>query len=344
VSAKQNLSPPRSRRFSIFCQLLGFALLLPLPSRAESLEDAAHELAIKVCLALHKQPVKVAWRESPDSMDYWSDARKTIFLEQLSACGLEAAQNSEAAVLHVSGELTPSRLLLIAESYDPANGPTIHVVAIPRTSRLDPQSAVTSPRLNRELQWQQQEPIRSALEWQDSSLRERFLFLVSEGLLVRLQFEISAWKLIDSSPLPAARRHSRLGDGFLKFYFPGQPPRVFLDRTSCSFSPSGPISFACEPLNLVGQATRILSNCEGSPRYLGTGKGDYTQPDRITLGSLDMGLSAPAPQDKTLDSVEMPGPVLNLSLAEDLKTAFAAVRNLSTGSYEVYRITAVCGN
>src|SRR5580704_12517171 len=62
VSAKQNLSSPRPRGLNVFCQLLGFALLFwPSRTGAESFEDAAHELAMKVCVAAHKQPVKVAW-------------------------------------------------------------------------------------------------------------------------------------------------------------------------------------------------------------------------------------------------------------------------------------------
>ena len=82
VSAKQNFSPPRSWGFTAFCLLLGFALLLSPPRlRSESLEDAAHELAMKVCLAAHKQAVKVAWQEFPQSSGYLSDARKKVFLD-----------------------------------------------------------------------------------------------------------------------------------------------------------------------------------------------------------------------------------------------------------------------
>jgi hypothetical protein len=36
--------------------------------------------------------------------------------------------------------------------------------------------------------------------------------------------------------------------------------------------------------------------------------------------------------------------VLDINVAENAKAAAAVVKNLSTGNYEVYRITAVCGN
>jgi len=345
VSAKQNLSLPRSRGRFVFCLLPVFFLqFLSSPLRADSLEDAAHELAIKVCLAGHKQPVKIAWKETPDSSEFWSDSRKALFLEQLSACGMETKPNSDAAVLRVAAGVTPSQLLLLADFGGSTGGPAVQMIAVPRNSRVNPYSAASTPRLNRELQWQQQEPIQSALEWQEPSSRERFLFLVSDGQLIRLQFENSNWRLIDSSALPATHRHSRSGDGFLMFYYPGKSPRLFLDRTSCSFSSSGLISFTCDPVNLVGRDPQISTACEGQFRYLATGKGDYSQPDRITLGSLVQNPALPAPQQSPVDSVEVPGPVLSLSLAEGLKAAFAVVRNLSTGNYEVYRITTVCGN
>src|SRR5580693_6955733 len=89
VSAKQNLSPPRSRGRTILCQLFGFALLLfSSPARAQSPENAAHELAMKVCLGGHRQPVRVHWQESAGSPAYLSEARKKAFLDQISACGI----------------------------------------------------------------------------------------------------------------------------------------------------------------------------------------------------------------------------------------------------------------
>jgi hypothetical protein len=73
-----------------------------------------------------------------------------------------------------------------------------------------------------------------------------------------------------------------------------------------------------------------------------TGKGDYTQTDRITLAGAP---GAGAAADRTPGgSADMPGPVLDISVAENAKAAAAVVKNLSTGNYEVYRITAVCSN
>jgi hypothetical protein len=89
---------------------------------------------------------------------------------------------------------------------------------------------------------------------------------------------------------------------------------------------------------------QILSACEERPRYLATGTGDYTQTDRIILRGQVVNQVAQPPNDGDASSVEVPGPVLGISVAENAKAAFAVVKNLSTGNYEVYRIAAVCSN
>jgi hypothetical protein len=134
VSAKQNFSPPRSRGFIAFCPLLGFALLLwPSQLRAESLEDAAHQLAMKVCTTARKQLVKVQWQEPAESPAYLSDSRKKIFLDQISACGIEPT-DSAAPVLNVSIRVTASRALLIADSPDAVGGRQTYMIEVPRAS------------------------------------------------------------------------------------------------------------------------------------------------------------------------------------------------------------------
>ncbi len=319
-------------------------LFLPLCVRAQSLEDAAHELAMKVCATAHKQQVKVQWSQSPESSGYLIDSRKKIFLEQISACGMILQESPEEPAIRVALRLTTSTVLLVADSVDATGVPRTYMVEIPRASLLTVKEAAPQSQLKRELIWQQEKRIQSAMEWQEPSSQDRFLFLVSEGMLLRAHFENGTWKLADSTAMPPFRSHSRLGDGLLMNYYAGKPPRLFLDRTSCSFSPSGAISFSCAPVNLVGKELTILSACEDTPRYLGTGKGDYTQPDQITLGSFDLHPGGPAAQEIPMDSVEMSGPVLTIAMAEDHKTAIAVVKNLSTGNYEVYRITSVCGN
>jgi hypothetical protein len=347
VSAKQNLSPPRSQGRTIFCQLFGFALLLfSPPARAQSPENAAHELAMKVCLGGHKQPVRVHWQESAGSPAYLSEARKKVFLDQISACGMEATENSDAPRLTVTLGYTPSKALLIASLTEAVNGQQLFVVEIPRASLLVARESGTAPQLREELLWSEEKPIQSAIGWQDSSAQERYLLLFGDGLVSRFRFENNVWKLMDSAELPGAGHRSRTGDGGFFYGRAKQKFELVLHKKVCELNLDGRLSLTCSGNEVPDRTAEIGSTCEESPRYLVAGKGDYTQPDRITLGgAAKTRVAASAASEESYSgSVEMPGPVLDISVAENSKSAFAVAKNLSTGNYEVYRITAVCSD
>jgi hypothetical protein len=344
VSAKQNLFLPPPRGLSIICQLLGFVLLfLPLPLHGESLEDAAHELAMKVCLAAHKQPVKIAWQESPESPVYLTDARKKIFLDQISACGMTAAENSDAPILTVTLQLTPSKALLIASSTEGVN-PQIYVVELPRASLFVPRGTAPAPQLKRELLWQQEKPIQSALEWQDPTTAERFLLLLSENLFMRFDFENGAWNWMDSAQFLPVGRRPRTGEVSLFYSHAKERVQLVLRKKVCDIDPAVHFGYTCTGTEVSDRSAELSSTCENSPRYLATGKGDFTEPDRITLINAAGAVAATSADDNYAGSLDMPGPVLDISVAENSKAAAAVVKNLSTGNYEVYRITAVCSN
>jgi hypothetical protein len=90
------------------------------------------------------------------------------------------------------------------------------------------------------------------------------------------------------------------------------------------------------PVPFGDQEADISLACSGGKVRLGTGKGDYTLPDTILAypaAGLGDALSAP---------VMFAGPVMRLRGEPD-GTAIAVLRNLQNGNYEVYRITAACG-
>jgi hypothetical protein len=85
------------------------------------------------------------------------------------------------------------------------------------------------------------------------------------------------------------------------------------------------------------QSATFRSSCDTSTwRLLGEGL-DWTQPDRLLLVNAEM------KRDEAVASLDFAGPLLRLAAAEDGKSALAVVFNLTSGSYEVYRITMVCG-
>ena len=345
VSAKHNLFSPRPRGIIVLCQLLGFALFLVAPVlRAESLEEAAHELAMKVCAGARKQPVRVHWQETAESPGYLSESRRKVFLEQISACGMTLSENSDATVLTVVIRVTATRALLIADVTDAGGGQQIYMVEVPRASLYVARETSPTPQLRRELLWQQEKPIQSALQWQDPTTEEWFLLLLSDSVFMRFDFENGAWKWMDSAQFLPVGRSSRAGEASLFYSHAKERVELALRRKVCDIDPTVHFSYACTGSELSDRTTELSSACGESPRYLATGKGDFTQPDQITLAS-GSGAGAPASNgDNYAGSLDMPGPVLDISVAQDSKSATAVVKNLSTGNYEVYRITAVCGN
>lgn len=345
VSAKHNLFSPRPRGITVLRQFLGFALFLMVPGlRAESLEDAAHELAIKVCASAHKQPVRVHWQETAESPGYLSESRRKVFLEQISACGIELSENSDAPILTVTLQVTPSKALLIANTKEAASVPQIYVIEVPRSSLSVARRTGSAPQLRRELLWQQEKPIQSALEWQHPKTEEWFLFLLSDSLFMRFDFENGAWKSMDSAQFLPVGRSSRAGEASLFYSHAKERVELVLRRKVCDIDPTVHFSYTCTGSEVNDRTTELSSACGESPRYLATGKGDFTQPDQITLASGSRAGAPASDGDNYTGSLDMPGPVLDISVAQDSKSATAVVKNLSTGNYEVYRITAVCSN
>jgi hypothetical protein len=345
VSAKQNLSPPRSRGLAFFCQLLGIAFLFaPSQLRGDPLEDAAHKLALKVCTAPHNPSVKMQWLESPEASGYLSEPRKRVFLDQISACGISPSENSEAPVLKVAISVTATKVLLTSDSTDPTGGRQIHMVEFPRSLLFNISDAASAPHLTSELLWEQEKPIYSAIEWIDSSTEERFLFLLSDGAFVRRRFENGSWAMVDSTDLPRGNRRSRDGDGAFLYSSPEGKLDLTVHGSPCELNLIGRISFACGANYAAPKRIDFFSNCEDSPRKLVTGNGDYTRSDRILLTSPVGTAGGLAADEKYSASVDIAGPVLDISVGQNRKAAFAVVKNLLTGNYEVYRIAAVCSN
>jgi len=255
---------------------------------------------------------------------------------------MTAAENADAPVLTFTMQVTASRALLIADWMETGGGRQTYIVEVSRPSLFVARETSPAPQLQRELLWQQEKPIQSALEWQDPATEERYLFLLSDGFFVRCRFENGAWKVLDSAELPVGGRRSRGADESIVYNPAKDKVELVLGKKTCELNAGVRVAFSCSGSALSEKSAELSSTCEASPGYLASGKGDYTQLDRISLKP--GGANGTAPEVSYASSVEMPGPVLDIGAAENKKAAAAVVKNLSTGNYEVYRIMAVCGN
>jgi hypothetical protein len=345
VYAKQKLSPLRSRGRLFLCLLLAsFFVSCPGSSRADPLDDAARALARKLCSGSPQQSVRINWQDSSELPGLYPDSFKKSFLSQLSACGIATNKNTNNPRLMVSIRSTASKLLLVANLVDSAGRGEIRMAEIRREALSIPSEPSQVPRLQKDLIWQQEKPVESATEWQDPATREEFLFLLSQGLFVRLRSQNELWAEVSSTELPKMDRRSRLRGGTFVFDDPGAKLQLLFNLRLCDFEPAGPLRFTCVDSNFGGKAIRISSVCGEPPRFIGTDSGDYTQKDRIILGGKeDAGVELPD-EGSASHSLEMPGPVLDIANTPDPKVVMAVVRNLSTGNYEVYRIALACTN
>jgi hypothetical protein len=356
VSPKQKLSPLRSHRFLFFCLLQAFLFAgSPISVRADSLEDAARNLARKICAAPRQQSVKINWQLSPELSGSFSDSLKRAFLSQLSACGMATDNNAEFPVLNIAIRVTASKLLLVANLVDSGGSRQIRMTEIRRNALSISNESSRTPRLERKLLWQQERPLETAMEWHGLSTQEHFLFLVGQGSIARLRLTNEVWAEMDSAELPASDRASRLGSGESTFMYGNPEAETKLEllisragapsyRKLCEFAPAGSLSLTCNDSYLGGKQLRISSECGNTPWSLWTDSGDYAQRDRIICGSPEVAEVELPADETTSHSLEMPGPVLDISTTVDFKAAIAVVRNLSTGNYEVYRITLACAN
>jgi len=358
VYAKQKLSPLRSRGRLFLCLLLLLSFFVASPpfSRADSMEDAARGLVRKICTGPHQKSVKIKWQVSSELSGSLSDSLKKLFISQLSACGIASDDNAEFPVLNITMRETPSELVIVANLVDSASSRQIRMTEIPRDTVSVPNLSSGSPRLQKKLLWQQARPLESAMEWNGLSTQEHLLFLVTQGSLVRLRSANEVWTQVDSVELPKADRPSRLGSGGSTFMYGKPEPEAKLEllisqgaapinRKLCEFAPGGDLSLTCADTSLGGKQLRMSSECGGTPSWsLWTDTGDFAQRDRIFSGSPEVAEAELPSDEATLRSVEMPGPVLDISTTADFKAAIAVVRNLSTGNYEVYRITLACAN
>jgi hypothetical protein len=88
-----------------------------------------------------------------------------------------------------------------------------------------------------------------------------------------------------------------------------------------------------------GESVSLAASCDGGTIALASGTADWTQPDAIH------GYVISKSQATSSGSVEFDGPVLALaaSASDAPPSARAVVRNLKTGNYEGYIVTATCG-
>lgn len=363
----------------LYFSLRIFFVILALATCAESLcaqtpEDVARALARRVEDARDlPQAVSVEWSNTSSLPEAQSIILRETFLKEFSgrhvfvakAPGAPAAAN---AVVRVSVRETPTSFLLLAQ-VPAATGVLVRMVELPRTAFLPVMTRGNGLRLTRQLLWQQEEPVLDAEEFAvggpggpgglvgdpstGASAGAPVIFLLRPDAVVIYRQDDDRLSEVQELPFSGYRYVSRglrgaIGkeqDGSIAIVLPGLRCKL---RAPATTGERWNLSCAAEAVTNVAdalgadsandaQSIALSAACQPGSWRLVSVATDWTQPDKLLL------VSAAMKRDEAVASVDFAGPVQHLAAADDGKSALAVVFDLASGSYDVYRVSMVCG-
>jgi hypothetical protein len=342
VYAKQKLSPRRSRGGLPLCLVL-LVLLVALPwcSRADSLEDAARALARKVSAVPQRESrFFLSWQNHSSLTDEHSQALKESFTDEFGGASLVEKQESGAPTLQVSVEETPAFYVLIA-NLPTATGEATRISRLARAARPSAGTSGVPFRLLKELIWQQQEPILDAVETAEDSSKLGALLILGRDSLTLYRRENDRWELQDSKRIPASEKAVRAARGEIRFSLGAEKlGSIVLPDQSCDLTIGEKMELNCRGASRPWRDGMFLASpCDRGVWWLRGEPGDWSVPDRLLLRNPSLPKSAPSAAE-----LDLPGPSLSISTGRRIESDTTVVFNLSTGNYEVYRITLACAN
>jgi hypothetical protein len=329
------------RRF--LCLLSFFVLPWFAPiCRADSLEDAARALARKVAAVPQRYyPLSLSWQNWSSVPEAQLQLLRESFVNELGSGVVVDSRESNAHALRVFLQDTPTGILLVA-AVPSSNGEQIRMIELPRSSLPVPGKPAGDLRLQKELIWQQREPILDAIEYtNDSSKQSLFLLLTREAFWF-FRGGTDGWVLQDSKPIPLPEVSTRDSRGQIRFSSEHED-RAFVDLPGrvCDVRLMDTVVIHCESGSQPwGEGRFLTSPCTRAVWWLQADSGDWTTPDRLLLRN-----PGGEKTDPFVAELELPGPVMSISApGKILRPNTVVVHNLSSGNYEVYRITLACGD
>jgi hypothetical protein len=336
----------------------------PAPTQKSALDAPARELVRRIAASLPVGTrVTIEVRNQSSLSEDDASALRATMAGELSARGLRTAgEGSAAASVTVTLSENVQGYVWVAQILD-GDDSAVLLQSVPRENAVAAAPESKKIVLRKELLWSGPAHILGAAEARAPNGDTIDLFL--------LELETTTAVITDSkdsfrTELPFVVPGSRDPEAHLSFYDDRITVDFFIrhgvgsgyDVDECVFSTAGremancpelrhfppPDAFSEPPAGpsvLGDQGALVLLLCLDTQALLSSGRGDYTQSDSIAAEAINKqdGLSSP---------VEFPGPVINLEAAPlDQKfdeSTLAIVHNLKNGNYEVYRITAACGN
>ena len=342
MSAKQKLSPPRSCGRFFLIPLLGiFFLCAPSPILADTLEDAARALAHKVSTVPQRERrFLLSWQNHSSLVEEHSQALKDVFTDEFGGANIIEKQEPPSHTLQISVEETPAFYVLVAK-IPTLDGEATRISRVDRGVLPSAGNSTGQYHLSKQLIWQQQEPLLDVVEIGNETDGQGPLLILNRDSLSLYQHRGDSWELQDSTRIPKSEKTQRTPRGEIRFSLGNEKQDIIvLPGQTCDVTISEKIDLNCRAASLPWREGMFLSSpCGRSVWWLKAEQGDWSTPDRILLRNPSLPKSA-----ASMTELELPGPALSLSTGRRTQSDTAVVFNLSTGNYEVYRITLSCAN
>jgi hypothetical protein len=328
------------------------------PAQKSTLDTPARELARRIAASLPGGTrVEMEVRNQSSLSEQDVSAVRAALADELAARGFRTRGEAPAAASpDSSGASVVVTLSENVQGYvwvaqiQRGDDSSVLLQAVPRETPAPTAAESEKIVLRKELLWSGPAHVLDAIELPASgSAPGRLLLLEIEGVTAVVTDSQNTFR----TELPAAVPHPRSPWG--GFVLRGNHLEVSLwggspgEVETCSLTRDGQTALTCEHPGMLVDYT--LMPAPGPPRgdqealpsipcgvgdvVLGTGTGDYTQPDTVVAYAFSgrgEALSA---------AITLPGPVMYLS-GPPGDTIFAITRNLLNGNYEVYQITAAC--
>ena len=337
---KRSIRPsPLSPARTVFHFLFLFVILFCSPRvQADSGEDATRALARKVASTPSRDArLFLVWENHSVLSEETSLKLRDAFVSELGG-SLTTSATSNAPVLRVTLEETPSQIVLTAR-VPAGQEEQIHLVAFYKSTQSANSSTGTKIRMQKELVWEQIGQILDAAEFTDQTSKEKVLLLLNKDRVALYKGGDNQWELSDSKVLPGPEKPTRDARGEIRFS-QNNSTQIMLPSKICDVNLSDKIEMHCKDrAEKFREATILTTPCSDSTFLLRSDARDGSIPDRIFLRN-----PASNKTDSAIAELEFPGSVRSIFPGEDSQRAGAVVFNLSSGVYEVYRVSAVCGN
>jgi len=265
---------------------LGDSIFARAQSQTQTLEDCVERLARKAVALPHERRMSLVWTNHAALSGQRAENLRAVFAARLEGAQVRLVQGETAPALLVSIEQTPSQIVFTATV--PAEGGTNVVIEEAARSLLARDARPSNVlRLEKELRWQQEAKILSAVLPATSAGDEKTMIVFAEDALLIYGEEQGAWNLRTTKLLPpgtSQRQRSARGQLLIADENVSQVG-ILLPGRRCETNWTDDSPVVCAVTTAEMHPARLLaaSACGTYTWWLRSDGTDWTSEDRLTL-------------------------------------------------------------